>query len=149
MSRLTTSSIVIDAPLEAVYRVIVDVGSYPEWISQLKSAEVLQSDEQGRPSQVRFSIDAGMFSDDLLMAYTWSDTGAQWQLVSGTKVREQTGGYRLAADGTGTSVEYDLRLDVDMPMFSLFRGQAERMLTDAALTSLKQRVESPNGGTAH
>ncbi|MDQ1724124.1 MAG: hypothetical protein QOG52_1152 [Frankiaceae bacterium] len=149
MSRLTTSSIVIDAPLEAVYRVIVDVGSYPEWISQLKSAEVLQSDEQGRPSQVRFSIDAGMFSDDLVVAYTWSDTGAQWQLVSGTKVREQTGGYRLAADGTGTSVEYDLRLDVDMPMFSLFRGQAERMLTDAALTSLKQRVESPNGGTAH
>ena len=149
MSRLTTSSIVIDAPLAAVYRVIVDVGSYPEWISQLKSADVLQADPKGRPSQVRFSIDAGMFSDDLVLAYTWSDTGAEWELVSGTKVREQTGGYRLAPSGAGTSVEYDLRLDVDMPMFSLFRGQAERMLTDAALTSLKQRVESPTGGTAH
>ena len=149
MSRLTTSSIHIDAPLEAVYAVIVDVGSYPEWISQLLSAEVLDKDPQGRPSQVRFSIDAGMFSDDLVVAYTWSDTGAQWQLVSGTKVREQTGGYRLARDGNGTAVEYDLRLDVDMPMFSLFRGQAERMLTDAALTSLKKRVESPSGDPAH
>ncbi len=149
MSRLTTSSINIDAPLADVYRVIVDVAAYPEWISQLKDAEVLEADAQGRPAKVRFAIDAGMFSDDLVLAYTWNDTGAEWVLVSGTKVREQTGGYRLAADGAGTSVEYDLRLDVDMPMFSLFRGQAERMLTDAALTSLKQRVEAPNGGTTH
>jgi uncharacterized membrane protein len=149
MSRLTTSSIVIDAPVDAVYRVIVDVGRYPTWISQLKSADVLALDSDGRPSQVRFSIDAGMFSDDLVVAYTWSDSGAQWQLVSGTKVREQTGGYRLNAVGATTTVEYDLRLDVDMPMFSLFRGQAERMLTDAALTSLKKRVEAPQGDAAH
>ena len=47
MSRLTTSSIVIDAPLDAVYRVIVDVGRYPDWISQLKSAEVLAKDAEG------------------------------------------------------------------------------------------------------
>jgi len=149
MSRLTTSSIVIDAPLDAVYRVIVDVGSYPDWISQLKSAEVLTKDAEGRPSQVRFSIDAGMFSDDLVVAYAWNDTGAEWHLVSGTKVREQTGGYRLSSSGDTTSVEYDLRLDVDMPMFSLFRGQAERMLTDAALTSLKKRVEAPQSDPAH
>ncbi len=145
MSRLTTSSIVIDAPLEDVYGVIVDVGSYPDWISQLTSAEVLEKDAEGRPSQVRFAIDAGMFSDNLVIAYTWSDTGAEWHLVSGTKVREQTGGYRLTSAGATTSVDYDLRLDVDMPMFSLFRGQAERMLTDAALSSLKVRVEAPRG----
>jgi uncharacterized membrane protein len=149
MSRLTTSTIVIDAPMGAVYAVIVDVARYPDWISQLKSAEVLGHDEAGRPSQVRFSIDAGMFTDDLVVGYVWSDTGATWELVSGTKVREQTGGYRLAAVPSGTSVDYDLRLDVDMPMFSLFRGQAERMLTDAALTSLKKRVESSAGDPAH
>ena len=149
MSRLTTSTIVIDAPLDTVYAVIVDVAHYPEWISQLKSAEVLSLDEAGRPSQVRFSIDSGMFSDDLVVGYTWSETGATWELVSGAKVREQTGGYRLSAVPAGTNVDYDLRLDVDMPMFSLFRGQAERMLTDAALTSLKKRVESPPGDTAH
>jgi uncharacterized membrane protein len=143
MSRLTTSTIVIDAPFDTVYRVIADVAAYPDWISQLKSAEVLEADPEGRPSRVRFSIDAGMFSDDLVMAYEWSATGAEWHLVSGSKVREQTGGYRLSAVDGGTSVEYDLRLDVDMPMFSLFRGQAERMLTDAALTSLKKRVEAP------
>ncbi|MCU1675492.1 MAG: cyclase [Frankiales bacterium] len=149
MSRLTTSTIVIDAPVAAVYEVISDVAGYPDWISQLKSAEVLERDADGRPSQVRFSIDAGMFSDNLVVAYEWSPTGAQWHLVSGTKVREQTGGYRLSAVDAGTSVEYDLRLDVDMPMFSLLRGQAERMLTDAALTSLKKRVETPQGDKAH
>jgi hypothetical protein len=46
-------------------------------------------------------------------------------------------------------VEYDLRLDADVPMFSLLRGQIERMLTDAALTSLKKRVEARANGTSH
>jgi ribosome-associated toxin RatA of RatAB toxin-antitoxin module len=141
MTRRTTSTIEIAAAPQAVYAVIVDVGAYPDWISQLKSAEVLEHDSAGRPSQVRFTIDAGMFSDTLVVAYEWSDIGAEWHLVSGTKVKEQTGGYRLTPTAGGTSVDYDLQLDVDMPMFSLFRGQAERMLTDAALTSLKKRVE--------
>lgn len=141
MSRRTTSTIVIAAPSDAVYTVISDIAQYPEWISQLKSAEVLETDAAGLPSQVRFVIDAGIFSDTLVVAYEWSPTGAEWHLLSGTKVKEQTGGYRLATVDGGTQVDYDLQLDVDMPMFSLLRGQAERMLTDAALTSLKKRVE--------
>ncbi|MDQ1679367.1 MAG: hypothetical protein QOI42_226 [Frankiaceae bacterium] len=149
MSRLTTSTIQIAAPPEAVYAVIVDIAAYPEWISQLKGAEVLATDDLGRPSRVRFVIDAGVFSDTLVQAYVWSDTGATWELESGQKVREQTGGYRLTPAGGGTSVEYDLRLDADVPMFSLLRGQIERMLTDAALTSLKKRVEARGNGTSH
>lgn len=141
MSRRTTATIEIAAPLETVYAVIVDIERYPEWISQLKSVDVLERDGAGRPQLIRVSLDAGLFTDVLEMAYEWSDTGAEWHLVSGTKVREQTGGYRLTPTDTGTHVEYDLQLDVDMPMFGLLRGQAERMLTDAALASLKKRVE--------
>ena len=149
MSRRTTSTILIEAPLDAVYAVIVDVAGYPEWITQLKSAEILRTDNDGRPAEVRFVIDAGIFSDELVQAYTWSPSGADWHLVSGKKVREQTGGYVLTPVDGGTQVDYGLQLDVDMPMFSLFRGQAERMLTDAATTSLKRRVEAAGAGTAH
>ena len=149
MSRVTTATIEIAAPQSDVYAVIVDVARYPEWISQLRTADVLDSDAQGRPSRVRFVIDAGIFSDTLVQLYEWSDTGATWVLESGTKVREQTGGYWLSPGGGGTHVEYDLRLDADVPMFSLLRGQAERMLTDAALSSLKKRVEARAADQSH
>src|SRR3954451_7963154 len=109
-SRLTTSTIDIAAPLDSVYAVIVDVAAYPEWISQLRSAEVLENDDAGRPSLARFDIDAGVFSDVLVQRYVWTPTGAAWTLESGTKVREQTGGYRLSPSPLGTLVEYDLRL---------------------------------------
>lgn len=137
----TRSTTVIAAPPADVFAVIADVERYPEWIDQLKAVEVLDRDGEGRASRARFVVDAGVFADTVVLDHEWGADRADWRLVEGGKVRRQDGTYLLRAVDGGTEVTYELGLDVDMPMFGLFRGQAERAIVDGGLRALKGRVE--------
>jgi uncharacterized membrane protein len=138
-----SSKITIDAPLDEVLAVIADVGSYPEWTGQIKSAEVLDADADGRPKQAKFVMDAGMLKDEYVLEYDWTDTGVAWQLVGKSSVQKsQTGSYALAEKGGSTEVTYRLAVDIAMPMMGMFKRKAEKMIIDSALKELKKRVEN-------
>jgi len=138
-----SSNITINAPSEAVLAVIADIASYPQWTGQIKSAEVLESDDQGRPQRARFVMDAGVLKDEYTLAYTWSDSGVSWELVGKSTVQKsQVGSYTLADKGGGTEVTYQLAVDIAMPMLGMFKRKAEKMIMDSALKELKKRVES-------
>ena len=143
MADQASSNITINAPSEAVLAVIADIASYPQWTGQIKSAEVLESDDQGRPQRARFVMDAGVLKDEYTLAYTWSDSGVSWELVGKSTVQKsQVGSYTLADKGGGTEVTYQLAVDIAMPMLGMFKRKAEKMIMDSALKELKKRVES-------
>ena len=52
MTDLSKSLISIDAPIEAVQKALFELDKYPEWSSQIKSAEALAHDDQGRITKV-------------------------------------------------------------------------------------------------
>ncbi|MDQ1486427.1 MAG: hypothetical protein QOJ62_2120, partial [Actinomycetota bacterium] len=52
------------------------------------------------------------------------------------------GSYRLRALAVGTQVEYELAIDLDMPLLGVFKRKAEQILIDTALKALKARVEA-------
>jgi hypothetical protein len=56
-----------------------------------------------------------------------------------------TGGYRLADSGAGAEVNYELTVDVRIPMPGLVKRKAEKMIIDTALKGLKARAESFGG----
>ncbi len=143
MADQASSTIMIDAPVDEVLGVIADIGSYPEWTGQIKSAEVVEAGPDGRPQQARFVMDAGVLKDEYVLEYTWSDTGVQWQLVGKSTVQKsQVGSYALATKGDSTEVTYRLAVDIAMPMLGMFKRKAEKMIMDSALKELKKRVES-------
>lgn len=143
MADQASSTIMIDAPVDEVLGVIADIGSYPEWTGQIKSAEVVEAGPDGRPQQARFVMDAGVLKDEYVLEYTWSDTGVQWQLVGKSTVQKsQVGSYALASKGDSTEVTYRLAVDIAMPMLGMFKRKAEKMIMDSALKELKKRVES-------
>ena len=143
MADQASSTIMIDAPVDEVLGVIADIGSYPEWTGQIKSAEVVEAGPDGRPQQARFVMDAGVLKDEYVLEYIWSDTGVQWQLVGKSTVqRSQVGSYALASKGDSTEVTYRLAVDIAMPMLGMFKRKAEKMIMDSALKELKKRVES-------
>lgn len=72
MSELSTSTITIDAPVDAVRAILFDLAGYPTWSSAIKSAEVKATDGEGRATSVKVSIDAGMMKDRVLLNYDWS-----------------------------------------------------------------------------
>lgn len=143
MADVASSTITIAAPPEQVLAVIADIDSYPEWTGQIKSAEVVETGPDGRPAQARFVMDAGVLKDEYVLAYDWSDSGVQWELVGKSAVQKsQVGSYALAAKGDGTEVTYRLAVDISMPMLGMFKRKAEKMIMDSALKELKKRVES-------
>ncbi|MFB8243830.1 SRPBCC family protein [Streptomyces sp. NPDC055952] len=144
MAEHTSSSITIEAAPADVMAVIADFARYPDWTGEVKEAEVLKTDGQGRAEQVRLVMDAGAIKDDQVLAYTW--TGADevsWTLVKSQMLRSLDGTYLLKPAGTGgTEVTYSLTVDVKIPMLGMIKRKAEKVIIDRALAGLKKRVEA-------
>jgi ribosome-associated toxin RatA of RatAB toxin-antitoxin module len=140
----TAQTIYIDADPSTVMDVIADIGSYPEWITEYKEAEVLESDAKGNPKVARLVLDATVLKDTLVLSYEWPKDrrSVRWSLVSSSLLRSLDGVYRLAPKGSGTGVTYELTLDMAIPMIGLLKRKAERRLIDTALKDLKKRVEA-------
>jgi len=146
MSDTSTQSITIAAPPGKVAEVICDFASYPQWVSALKSVNVIEEYEDGYASQVRFVLDAGPVSDEYTLQYEYAEdiSRIEWRLVQPSKIQKrQDGSYDIESAGDGTSkVTYSLSVDLSMGMLGMFRSRAEKMIMDTALRDLKRRVES-------
>ncbi|WP_214326610.1 SRPBCC family protein [Nonomuraea sediminis] len=140
MADRTRSSITIDADRASVMAVIADFPAYPEWAGQVKSAEVLSTDEQGRPADVKFVLDAGVISDTYTLGYHWDDDQrVTWQVVeTGKMIAKLAGSYTLSGR---TEVTYELAVDLKVPMIGMIKRKAEKVIVDTALKGLKKRVE--------
>ncbi|MFG2921078.1 SRPBCC family protein [Streptomyces sp. NPDC048305] len=145
MAEHTSSSITIEAAPADVMGVIADFARYPEWTGEVKEAEILATDDQGRAEQVRLVLDAGAIKDDHVLAYTWnSEYEVDWTLVKSQMLRALDGSYALAplGDGERTQVTYRLAVDVKIPLLGMIKRKAEKVIIDRALAGLKKRVES-------
>ncbi|MET9917946.1 SRPBCC family protein [Streptomyces sp. NPDC059605] len=144
MAEHTSSSITIEAAPADVMGVISDFARYPEWTGEVKEAEVLSTDDQGRAEKVRLVLDAGAIKDDHTLAYTWTgDHEVSWTLVKSQMLRAIDGSYVLAPlGGDRTQVTYRLTVDVKIPMLGMIKRKAEKVIIDRALAGLKKRVES-------
>jgi len=139
----TSSSLQIAAPPNDVLQVIADVHAYPEWNGEIKRVEVLDTEPDGRPRQVRFSISSSGMNDEYVLDYLWAADGVSWTLVEpSTLQKSQIGSYRLAPADGGTDVRYDLKIDSRIPMIGPMRRKIEKRIVDGALKELKKRVES-------
>ncbi|MFD5360312.1 SRPBCC family protein [Streptomyces tendae] len=143
MAEHTSSSITIEAAPADVMAVISDFERYPDWTGEVKEAQVLATDEQGRAEQVRLVMDAGAIKDDQTLGYTWTgEHEVSWTLVRSQMLRSLDGSYLLRSAGTGTEVTYRLTVDVKIPMLGMIKRKAEKVIIDRALAGLKKRVES-------
>lgn len=150
MAESSTQSIVISAPPARVAEVICDFPRYPEWTGAVKRVEVLEEYEDGYASQVRFSLDAGVITDEYTLAYEYAEdiSRIEWRLVAPSKMQKaQSGSYDIVDNSDGTStVTYTLEVELSMPMLGMFKRKAEKMIMDTALRELKRRVESLPAG---
>ena len=144
MAEQTTSSIVVDAAPERVMSVIADFPAYPEWAKGVRRAEVLSRYADGRAERVFFSLDVSPIKDEYTLAYQWHAADqVTWSLVDGKMLKALDGAYTLRDLGDGgTEVTYRLALDVSIPLIGMLKRKGEKILIDAALKGLKNRVES-------
>jgi polyketide cyclase/dehydrase/lipid transport protein len=135
-----TRDVVIDASVDDIMDVLLDVDSLTEWSSTHQSAEVLERDEAGRPSTSRQVVKVVGVTDEQVLAYTVYDDGVGWTLVSSKQQRAQEGRYTLTPDGDCTLVNFTLTVDplVPLPGFLVKRGA--KGLMETATDGLRKRV---------
>ena len=145
MTDLSKSLISIDAPIADVQKALFELDKYPEWSTQIKSAEALARDDQGRITKVKMSIDAGMMKDRPILDYDWSQAPNKisFSLDEADLLTSMDGIYTITAvDEDTTEVTYELGVALSMPVPAMMRQKAEKATIDAALAQLKSHLEA-------
>ena len=144
MSSATTSTVSIAASADEVRAVLFDVASYPSWSTSFKSVTVLESDGQGRPTQVSMSVDAGALKDKPTLNYDWSayPDRLDFSLEDADLLTQMSGGYIVKDNGDETEVTFELTVALSMPVPDFMRTKAEKSTIDLALKQLKEKLEN-------
>jgi uncharacterized membrane protein len=139
MAVTDSREVVIEATPDEIMDVLFDLESLPEWSSAHRKVEVLERDDQGRPSKTRQAVKVVGISDEQVLAYTIHDDGLSWTLVSAKQQRAQQARYTLTPEGDSTRVRFELMVDpiVPVPGFLIKKGAK----------GLKRVLEVKKGGT--
>ena len=143
MSEKSVSTVVIDAPLAEVQAALFEIGSYPEWLSSIKKADVIERDGENRVLKAKLAIDAGMMKDRVTLDYDWSAAPAtlSFTMDEADLLTQMDGTYSLKAiDADTTQVTYELTVAVSLPVPSMMITKAQQQTIDAALKELAERV---------
>lgn len=145
MSDFSSSTITVDAPLEAVTQALFDLEKYPEWSTSIKAVDVIARDDQGRITKVKMVIDAGMMKDRVILDYDWSGAPGKlsFSLDDADLLTGMDGAYTIKSiDEDSTAITYELTVSLSMPIPAMMRQKAEKTTIDQALSQLKASLEA-------
>ncbi|CAN5140778.1 SRPBCC family protein [soil metagenome] len=146
MTEKVREHIVVHARPGAVMDTIADFERYPEWQAEVQQVEVLEADEHGWATRVRFVVDARIVRATMVLAYTYAPDALRWRLVEGDQVRRNDGAYLLRERPDGwTDVTYELRVEPAVAVPAVLRRSVARHIVDGALRGMKRRVETGRG----
>ena len=145
MADKATQTITIAASPERCFEVVTDFTSYPQWARDVKEVHVVDTDSQGRATEVEFRASALGRSTHYTLRYDYRAAPAKltWSLVKGDIMRSCDGTYRFepsASEPGGTDVTYDLAVDLVLPLPGFVKRRAEVRILNT-VKELKARVE--------
>jgi uncharacterized membrane protein len=144
MADQASERIRIDAPADRCFDVAIDFESYPEWAKDVKSAVIIEEDDEGRGTKVEFRAAALGRSVRYILEYDYSEapTSFSWHFVEGDMLRRLDGTYRFEAEPDGsTRVHYDLTVEIAVPLPGLIKRRAAALIMGSALKELKAQVD--------
>jgi ribosome-associated toxin RatA of RatAB toxin-antitoxin module len=115
----------VDASIERCWALVEDVASAPEWQGGLVRMDVLERDEQGRPSVCMTTSDAKLRKVDARVRFRYeAPERLSWTMLEG-ELQSMNGAWELEDLGDGrTRVTYRLEVDPG-PTPRLLRGPIE------------------------
>jgi uncharacterized membrane protein len=141
-----TQQMVIGASPQRIWDVLTDFDDYPTWAHDLKSATVVDRDNEGRPRDVAFRAAAMGRSTSYTLRYDYGQAPdvLAWRLVQGDITRKLDGSYELRAvdgDPDSTEVTYHLEVDLMVPLPGFVKRRAEARIVHTALRQLRDHLE--------
>ena len=144
MSNPTSSTVTIAASADDVRAVLFDIANFPTWSTSFKSVTVLASNGEGRPTQVKISVDAGALKDKPTLNFDWSayPDRVDYSLEDADLLTDMTGAYIVKDNGDETEVTFELTVALSMPVPEMMRTKAEKATIDLTLKQLKEKLEN-------
>lgn len=140
MAVTESKEIVIEASPDEIMDVLFDLESLPEWSSAHQSVEILERDEDGHPSRSRQVVKVVGVSDEQVLDYSVHDDGVGWNLVSSGSQRAQQARYTLTPQGDSTRVQFELMVDLKVPVPGFLVKRGAKGLMETATDGLRKRV---------
>ena len=144
MAETATETITIAAPLDKVWSIAIDLEKYPEWTHDVKDVVISSRDDQGRPSLVEFRTSALGRSTHYTLSYDYGEAPnvLAWTMVKGDIQRSIDGAFKFQPTPQGeTYVEYDLAIELVVPLPGFVKRRAERRILNA-IKELKAFAEA-------
>lgn len=123
-----TRTITFDAPIQAVYDVIVDYAKYPEFVDGCDSTNILNQDESG--ARVEYGLNLIKKFKYILALKHQKPNKVSWSFEEGDIFKVNEGSWQLKDLGGGkTEVQYDLSVEVKgFAPSALVKGLTEKNL---------------------
>ncbi|MEX1005072.1 MAG: SRPBCC family protein [Acidimicrobiia bacterium] len=148
MAEGTVQSIEVDADPAACFAVASDVAAYPDWATGVRSTEVIETDDQDRPSRVAFVIDGMVKEIAYTLTYSYDEPHSMsWTAEPGADLKSLEGSYTFKELGEGrTEIVYALKADPSFTIPGFLQRQVEKQIVGTALRGLRERVGAVAGG---
>jgi Polyketide cyclase / dehydrase and lipid transport len=86
-------------------------------------------------------------TDEQVLDYSVHDDGVSWTLVSSKQQRAQVGRYTLTPDGDSTKVDFELTVDLVVPVPGFLIKNGAKGLMETATDGLRKRVLTVKDGS--
>ncbi|WP_024796765.1 SRPBCC family protein [Tomitella biformata] len=136
------ADIEIKATPAEVMDALAAIEDMPKWSGPHRSATVESRHEDGRPNRVRMVISVVGVTDEQVVEYTWNgNESVKWSLVESTQQKTQEGGYVLTPTANGTKADFDLTIDLKIPLPGFIVKKAQKSGIEVATKGLKKWIE--------
>lgn len=133
-------SVTVNAPLDQVLAFLRDIDNQKNWFPGNLASEVLERDDDGRPTRAHLVNDVKVAKDDFQLDYTHNDSGFAWTLVAPTKVQKrQDGSWSLADKGGTTEATMTLTVDTSLPLPGFVQKKTIKDTLKGATSSLAKQ----------
>ena len=136
-------TIEVNASPEDCYALVLELDRYPEWQSQVRSADVLDRDGEGRPVVVETVSDARVRVIKYRLRYVHEPPHRMsWTYIDGD-VKDLNGEYLFEPAGDGrTSVTFRLAVDPGRRLGLLLRGPLADKVRDYVLNTTLEELKA-------
>lgn len=142
---VVTREILIEAPVDRVFDVVVDYERYPEFVPGIKACRVLPA---GPEKRVEYELDLGIKRVRYVLRHLEDRPRAvSWSLVSGELMKVSNGSWGLEAEGERTRARYSVEIAISKPplvpqsVMDRISDELTRVQLPRTLEAFKQRAE--------
>ena len=142
-----SKELLIAAPPDRLFDVIIDYPRYPEFVPGIKACRVLPGKGERK---VEYELDIGLKRIRyVLLHLEQRPTRVAWSLVSGDALKVSNGSWELTPEGNGTRARYSVDIQIAKPplipqvVIDKITDELTRVQLPGTLAAFKARAERP------